>query len=197
FIKDAWSKNKVAAALCLDVQAAFPNTVKEVLLHNMRMHRVPTNYVRFVENKLTNRTTSLHFDDFTSDQIPTINGTTQGCPGAMEEYKYYNADKFVALYWKRVPSDPDLPPFIIHRPNPDGSTTPVTIKVVPSHKFLGVILDSKLNWKLHEAKAIASATWWTAQIAQLGRVGGGIPAKYLRKLYLTVAVPRFSYGADV
>ena len=36
-IKDAWRKGKVVAALFLDVQGAFPNTVKEQLVHNMRM----------------------------------------------------------------------------------------------------------------------------------------------------------------
>lgn len=87
-IKDTWSTKKSAAILFMDVQGAFPNTVKEVLLHNMRARHVPTNYVCFVENKLTNCFTCLHFNDYTSDLIPTTNGTTQGCPGAMEEYKF-------------------------------------------------------------------------------------------------------------
>jgi hypothetical protein len=34
-IKSAWRRGKVAAALFLDVQGAFPNTVKEQLIHNM------------------------------------------------------------------------------------------------------------------------------------------------------------------
>jgi len=36
-IKQAWRAKKVAAVLFLDVQSAFPNMVKEVLLHNMKM----------------------------------------------------------------------------------------------------------------------------------------------------------------
>ena len=40
-IKDAWRSGKVAAALFLDIQGAFPNTVKEQLIHNMRARRVP------------------------------------------------------------------------------------------------------------------------------------------------------------
>ena len=35
-IHNAWRTKKVAAVLFLDVQAAFPNTVKERLLHNLR-----------------------------------------------------------------------------------------------------------------------------------------------------------------
>ena len=48
-IKDTWRKGEVATALFLDVQAAFPNTVKERLLHNMRLARVPTQYLRLTE----------------------------------------------------------------------------------------------------------------------------------------------------
>jgi hypothetical protein len=36
-IKSAWRAGKVAAALFLDVQGAFPNTVKDRLIHNMKM----------------------------------------------------------------------------------------------------------------------------------------------------------------
>ena len=35
-IKDTWRAKKVALILFLDIQAAFPNTVKERLLHNMK-----------------------------------------------------------------------------------------------------------------------------------------------------------------
>jgi len=36
-IKSVWQRGKVAVALFLDVQGAFPNMVKEQLIHNMRM----------------------------------------------------------------------------------------------------------------------------------------------------------------
>ena len=36
-IKNTWRKGKTAAALFLDVQGAFLNTVKEQLVHNMHM----------------------------------------------------------------------------------------------------------------------------------------------------------------
>lgn len=48
-IHGAWRAKKVAAILFLDVQAAFPNTVKERLLHNMKKHRVPSVYIRLIE----------------------------------------------------------------------------------------------------------------------------------------------------
>ena len=36
-IKDAWRRSKTAVALFLDNQGAFPNTMKDQLLHNMQM----------------------------------------------------------------------------------------------------------------------------------------------------------------
>ena len=90
-IKSAWRAGKVAAALFLDVQGAFPNTVKDQLLHNMKMRRVPTCFVDLTAHKLTGRSTRLKFDDFTSDPIPLDNGTTQGDPDSMLLYGFYNA----------------------------------------------------------------------------------------------------------
>ena len=52
-IKSAWRAGKVTAALFLDIQGAFPNTVKDQLLHNMKMHRVPTCFVDLTACKLT------------------------------------------------------------------------------------------------------------------------------------------------
>ena len=91
-IKDAWRAGKVASALFLDIQAAFPNTVKEQLLHNMKSHRVPTHYIQLFDNMLSNRNTCLRFDDYISDPILIRNGTTQGCPLSMILYAYYNAN---------------------------------------------------------------------------------------------------------
>ena len=90
-IKDAWRRGKVAAALFLDVQGAFPNTVRKQLIHNMRMCRVPKCFIDIVTLSLTGRTTLLKFDDYLSDPIALDNGTTQGDPSSMNYYSFYNA----------------------------------------------------------------------------------------------------------
>ena len=91
-IKDAWQAKKVASILFLDIQAAFPNTVKERLLHNMKSRRVPTPYIRLLDRMLSDRQTQLRFDDFISNPIHLSNGTTQGCPLSMLLYAFYNAE---------------------------------------------------------------------------------------------------------
>ena len=90
-IKDAWRRKKVASILFLDVQGAFPNVVKETLLHNMRQRGVPPKYITITELMLTGRKTKLSFNDFLSDPIPINNGNNQGCPLSMLFYAFYNA----------------------------------------------------------------------------------------------------------
>jgi Reverse transcriptase (RNA-dependent DNA polymerase) len=79
------------AALFLDVQGAFPNTIKDQLLHNMQMCRVPQCFINIVSLLLSGHTTCLKFDDYISDPMPLNNGTTQGDPSSMLYYCFYNA----------------------------------------------------------------------------------------------------------
>ena len=90
-IKDAWWRRKVAVALFLDVQGAFPNTVKEQLIHNIRMHRVPKCFTDIITLSLSGQTTMLKFDDFVSIPIALDNGTMQGDSSSMNYYSFYNA----------------------------------------------------------------------------------------------------------
>ena len=91
-IKQAWRNGRVASVLFLDIEGAFPNAVKDRLLHNMRKRRVPEELVRTVGTVLTNRSTKLRFDDFLSAPIPLMNGIRQGDPMSMIVYLFYNAD---------------------------------------------------------------------------------------------------------
>jgi hypothetical protein len=90
-IKGAWQCGKVAAALFLDIQGDFPNTIKEQLIHNMQMQRVPECFINIVLLSLTGWTTCPKFDDFTLNLIPLTNGITQGDPSAMDYYSFDNA----------------------------------------------------------------------------------------------------------
>ena len=73
-IKDAWRKKNVTSILFLDIQAAFPNTVKDHLLHNMKTRHVPAPYIRLFDHLLSNQQTQLGFDNFLSNPIDISNG---------------------------------------------------------------------------------------------------------------------------
>ena len=80
--------------------------------------------------------------------------------------------------------------------------TPLTlpsgeINPAPSTKYLGVMLDQHLNWKAQHAYAIEKGTKWAAQIRRIARPTWGITPKYARRLYISVALPKIMYGADL
>ncbi|KAJ8468306.1 hypothetical protein ONZ45_g17291 [Pleurotus djamor] len=91
-IKDAWRKGKVVSVLFLDIEAAFPNAVTDQLIINLQKRGIPASIIRFVRNLLTDRQTTMVFDDFTSDWINIDNGIGQGDPISMILYLFYNAD---------------------------------------------------------------------------------------------------------
>ena len=90
-IKEAWRKGKVTAMLFLDIQGAFPNILKDQLIHNMHMRQVPNCFINIVTTSLTGCTTWLKFDDFLLEVLQLNNSTTQGDPSSMLYYSFYNA----------------------------------------------------------------------------------------------------------
>ena len=100
--------------------------------------------------------------------------------------------------------------FSRHRiPNPmwPGKTLPnvklvfkykgITVQSQESHNFLGVLLDEELCWKMQAEKTIAKAVKWTLLFCRLSKPLPGIHTKYMHQLYSTVAIPKFTYAADI
>jgi hypothetical protein len=255
-VKDAWRSGKVAAALLLDVQGAFPNTSKEQLIHNMRMRRVPSCFINIITASLTGRATRLKFDDHLSEALQLNNGTTQGDPSSMLYYSFYNAplievassedelspgfvdDTMIlaigntiaqchtklkgimerpggCFEWSYLHNSPfelsktalmnfprsyrDALPgnLSLDKPNPDGTTTNSLTAPVASCKYLGVIFDPKLRWSLQHTKALTAASFWASRIWRLAKSASGVSTSGVKQLYNTVAVLRFTYGAEV
>ena len=245
-IKQAWRNGRVASVLFLDIEGAFPNAVKDRLLHNMRKRRVPEKLVNIVDVVLTGQTTRLRFDDYVSNDIPLRNGIGQGDPMSMIVYLFYNADildiprtknelvvafvddtalfvegpsfddthstlkrmmnrrngafewsaehnskfeisKFALIDFSRK-KNIDRPPLRIRQ---------TTIPSVISHKFLGVIFDQELQWKLHVDYAVAKSTKWVSLFKRIARNRSGLSAPLLRRLYKAVAIPKAAYAADI
>jgi len=93
FIKDAWRRKQGVLVLFLDVKGAFPNTVPEVLAHDMHRYGVLKEYTDMILDKMNGRETVIAFDDYTSDPIPVKNGLDQGCNLSMSGYRFYNASQ--------------------------------------------------------------------------------------------------------
>ena len=250
-IKDAWRSNRVASALFLDIEGAFPNAVTTQLLHNMRKRQLPLEIVKFTESMLNNRKTRLKFDDFTSEWFPVTNGIGQGDPLSMICYLIYNSDlvevakgrignrreeialafvddtAFVAVAksfeetheilkdmlnrqgggfeWSQTHNsrfEPNKFALIDFTRSKTKERRPIDLRnatIQPSHhhRFLGVILDQELTWKEHAAYAVGKGTEYVLQLRRLSRTSTGIPMKLMRQLYQSVAIPKFTYAADI
>ena len=255
-VKEAWRRGKVATALFLDVQGTFPNMVKDQLIHNMRMRRVPECFIKVVTASLTGCTTRLKFDNYLSEALQLDNGTMQGNPSSMLYYSFYNMplikvalledelspgfvddsmmlaigntlmqchaklkdmmerpgggfkwsfmhnspfelSKTALMNFPRSLRDPTPGSLSLDRPNPDGTTTNSLTAPITSYKYLGVIFDPKLRWSLQYTKALAIATFWASKIWWLSKSASGVSTTGTKQLYNMVAIPRFTYGAEV
>ena len=257
-IKKAWASNQVASALFLDVEGAFPNAVKDKLIHNLKKRRTPDIYVKFIKDLLSDRRTKLKFDDYTSEAINVDNGIGQGDPLSMILYIIYNADlleiiddndaedalgyvddialiaigrdydetteklrnlmekeggglqwskshnsrfeisKSAVLHFSRkTTTDPEEEGNRIPYPRPPLIVNHQTIPEVQSYKYLGIQIDAQLRWKEQTQRAIANATKWLLQYRRLTRPSSGTSARLMCQLYISVALPKITYGIDV
>ena len=82
-------------------------------------------------------------------------------------------------------------------PWPNLSLCGTDIKLAESHKFLGVVFDQELWWNTQVEQVIAKATKWTLASQRLARPAASISPQQMCQLYQVVAVPSFTYAADV
>ena len=80
---------------------------------------------------------------------------------------------------------------------PPLQTRNTMIKPVPSHKFLGVILDQELRWREQANYALAKGTQYTLLMRRISGNSWGTPMHLTRQLYQAVVVPRVTYATSV
>ena len=80
---------------------------------------------------------------------------------------------------------------------PELTVCGMTIRPSASHKFLGVIFDQELRWREQAERVIAKATKWSLCACRLAKPATGISPHQMHQLYQAVAVPSFTYAADV
>lgn len=73
-IYSAWNKKKITSALLLDVTGAFDNVSKDRLLHNLRKKRINSRIVTWIESFLTDRSTILRTNEYTTEKINISTG---------------------------------------------------------------------------------------------------------------------------
>lgn len=90
-IKSAWRRGNVMSIMFLDIKSAFPSVVPERLIHDMRMKGVPVELTDWIQRKLAGRTTTIAFNDYTSEPYAIPSRLDQGCPLSVVFHHFYNA----------------------------------------------------------------------------------------------------------
>ena len=72
-----------------------------------------------------------------------------------------------------------------------------TIGEVQFFKYLGILIDAQIRWKEQVNRAVANATKWLLQFRRLTRPSTGTSARLMRQLYISVALPKITYGLDI
>src|ERR1700679_509875 len=97
---------------------------------------------------------------------------------------------------KSIP-DPDNENIRGPLPRPPLTIEGQTIEETETFKYLGIQIDNQLRWKVQTQRAIANATKWLLQYRRLTRPSTGTSARLMRQLYVSVALPKITYGIDI
>ena len=122
--------------------------------------------------------------------------------GIFEWAKLHNCefgiDKFQLLdLTKRLTPHPFIPKKNIPTPRQALVIQNQRIPSKETAKFLGVIVDNRLTWKPQGAAALAKGQDWISRFKRIAMTTKGTHAKYFRKLYISTAIPRILYAADI
>jgi ribonuclease HI len=79
-VQEAWSRGKVAAALMMDVEAAFPSVARECLLRKMREIGLDEGLVGWVDSFMRDRRVRMVVDGQEGDEMEVTTGLPQGSP---------------------------------------------------------------------------------------------------------------------
>lgn len=59
------------------------------------------------------------------------------------------------------------------------------------------MLDEELRFKVHADYALKKGVTWLSQYKRLAKPTKGVALRYMRRYYLTVALPKMLYAADI
>ncbi|MBW0546470.1 hypothetical protein O181_086185 [Austropuccinia psidii MF-1] len=95
WIKHKWKEKKVVAGLFLDVKSAYPAVHRERLIKILQSKEAPHYLTAIIRSFLTNRSTEIKMDNFTSHIKSLERGLPQGSPLSVTLYLLYNSDLFL------------------------------------------------------------------------------------------------------
>jgi len=138
------------------------------------------------------------FDDTTANLKEIMEQREGGFDWGSNHNSRFEIDKLAVMHCTtKRQTDPTNARRTVPLPVPELKLRGQTIKVTNNYKYLGILVDNKLCWSAQEQHTIAKGTSWILMFRRLTRPITGISAKLMRRLYITVAIPKIMYGADV
>ena len=142
--------------------------------------------------------TGSDFEESTNRLKALMTKEDGGLQWSRDHNSRFEVSKSVVMHLSRKTSlDPDSEQGRILLERPKLTLEGQDIQEVNCFKYLGVQIDSQLRWKEQAQRATANATKWTLQYRRLTRPSTGVGPKLMRQLYLSVALPKITYGIDV
>ena len=124
---------------------------------------------------------------------------TQGGYNWLKQHNLHFEPSKMALIgfsWKHE-ADPQCPRRLAPEIRPDFHLHNDVIKLSAAHKYLGIIFDQEPRWWEQVEQAMATAAKWMLQFRHLTKLSTSIRSRFMRQLYCAVAIPKFTYAADV
>ena len=133
------------------------------------------------------------------DRLQDMMGRSQGGYNWLKQHNLHFKPSTMALigFSQKREADLQRPRKIAPEIQPDFHLRDDVIKPLAAHKYLGAIFDKELRWQEQVEWATATAAKWTLQFCRLTKLSTGIRSRFMRQLYCTVAIPKFTYAADI
>jgi len=124
--------------------------------------------------------------------------TTGGLQWSRDHNSNFEISKSVVMHVsKKTQPDPQREGKRIPLDRPELIVEGKTYREVSSFKYLGVWIDNKLGWTEQAQASNTSTTKWIMQFKCLTRLSTRVSSKLMRQLYLSVAILKLTYGADI
>ena len=138
------------------------------------------------------------FEENVNSLTDFMNREDGGFAWSRDHNSRFAIDKLAITHFtQKRTRDPQNPRRFVPMPTPDLILEGKVVRQEPSYKYLGIHVDSQLRWTTQTHEAIAKATKWVLLYRRLTKPSAGLSPKFMRQLYITVAIPKMTYGLDV
>jgi Reverse transcriptase (RNA-dependent DNA polymerase) len=138
-----------------------------------------------------------NLDDTNAMIVDMMTRADGGYQWAADHHSKFETSKFALMGFTRRREECEFGHGTVPLHRPSIQLNGILIEPSKSCRFLGVTFDQELCWSEQAKSALGKATKWTLMYQRLAKQSTGTGSKFMRQLYLAVAVPKLTYMVDV